>query len=142
MNHTAIVIADQKGGVANTTVLNPAVGMGRVRYLVLMVVNYPQAGCTVNLIADNPEKLTYCLTDLMNRVMGELVASGESIAQHPVGFDTEISRSVRVMESRGSGNSLFVFDPGGKVTITHDSLTKEVMKLDVQRQKAKFTFVQ
>ena len=48
-----------------------------------------------------------------------------------------IPHSVRVAEASLTGKSIFEYDPGGKVTQAYRALTKEVLQLEKQRQKAK-----
>ena len=52
-------------------------------------------------------------------------------------FDTEIPRSVRAAEISAEGKSIFAHDPAGKVAQAYHALTKEVLQLERQRQKAK-----
>ncbi len=52
-------------------------------------------------------------------------------------FDTEIPRSVRAAEISAEGKSIFEHDPGGKVAAAYHALTKEVLRLEEQRQKHK-----
>ena len=52
-------------------------------------------------------------------------------------FDTEIPHSVRVAEASLAGKSIFEYDPGGKVAEAYHNLTKEVLQIEKQRQKAK-----
>ena len=52
-------------------------------------------------------------------------------------FDAEIPRSVRAAEISAEGKSIFAHDPGGKVADAYHRLTKEVLKLEEQRQKHK-----
>ena len=52
-------------------------------------------------------------------------------------FDAEIPRSVRAAEISAEGKSTFAHDPGGKVADAYHRLTKEVLKLEEQRQKHK-----
>ena len=52
-------------------------------------------------------------------------------------FDTEIPRSVRAAEITTQGTSIYAHDPGGKVAQAYHALTKEVLQLERQRQKAK-----
>lgn len=52
-------------------------------------------------------------------------------------FDTEIPRSVRAAEISAEGKSIFEHDPGGKVAVAYHALTKEVLRLEEQRQKHK-----
>lgn len=52
-------------------------------------------------------------------------------------FDAEIPRSVRAAEISAEGTSIFEHDPGGKVAQAYHALTKEVLQLERQRQKAK-----
>ena len=50
-------------------------------------------------------------------------------------FAQEIPRSVRAAEMSAAGKSIFAYDPGGKVADAYSALTKEVMKIERQRQK-------
>ena len=52
-------------------------------------------------------------------------------------FDSSIPHSVRAAETASYGKSIFAHDPKGKVAEANRSLTKEVMKLETQRQKTK-----
>ena len=53
-------------------------------------------------------------------------------------FEMAIPHSVRVAEASLTGKSIFEYDPGGKVAQAYRALTKEVLQLEKQRQKAKF----
>ena len=50
-------------------------------------------------------------------------------------FGTEIPHSVRAKEISAEGKSIFAHDPGGKVAEGYKNLTKEVLKLEKQREK-------
>ena len=50
-------------------------------------------------------------------------------------FEAEIPRSVRAAEISAEGKSIFAHDPGGKVVQAYHALTKEVIRLEEQRQK-------
>lgn len=52
-------------------------------------------------------------------------------------FETAIPHSVRAAEASLTGKSIFEYDPGGKVAQAYRALTKEVLQLEKQRQKAK-----
>ena len=52
-------------------------------------------------------------------------------------FEAEIPRSVRAAEASLAGKSIFAYAPGGKVAQAYHALTKEVIQLEKQRQKAK-----
>ena len=52
-------------------------------------------------------------------------------------FSTEIPHSVRAKEISAEGKSIFAHDPGGKVAEAYGSLTKEVLRLEKQREKCK-----
>ena len=52
-------------------------------------------------------------------------------------FTTEIPHSVRAKEISAEGKSIFAHDPGGKVAEAYANLTKEVLKLEKQREKCK-----
>lgn len=50
-------------------------------------------------------------------------------------FHTEIPHSVRAAETSAEGISIFAHDPHGKAAQAYESLTKEVLQLEKQRQK-------
>ena len=52
-------------------------------------------------------------------------------------FASEIPRSVRAAEISAEGKSIFAHDPGGKVAEAYHSLTKEVLRIEAERQKRK-----
>jgi len=52
-------------------------------------------------------------------------------------FDAEIPHSVRAAEISAEGKSIFAHDPKGKVAEAYGELTKEVLKIEKQRQKHK-----
>ncbi len=52
-------------------------------------------------------------------------------------FESEIPHSVRTKETSAEGKSIFAHDPGGKVAEAYANLTKEVVKLEKQREKSR-----
>lgn len=52
-------------------------------------------------------------------------------------FASEIPHSVRAKESSAEGKSIFAHDPGGKVAEAYQNLTREVMQIERQREKAR-----
>ena len=52
-------------------------------------------------------------------------------------FGTEIPHSVRAKEISAEGKSIFAHDPNGKVAEGYKNLTKEVIKLEKQREKSR-----
>lgn len=52
-------------------------------------------------------------------------------------FDTTIPHSVRAAETASFGKSIFAHNPKGKVAEAYHDLTKEVLKVEIQRQKTK-----
>lgn len=52
-------------------------------------------------------------------------------------FASEIPHSVRAAEITALGKSIYEHDPGGKVAQAYRALTKEVLQLERQRQKAR-----
>lgn len=52
-------------------------------------------------------------------------------------FGTDIPHSVRAKETSAEGKSIFAHDPDGKVADAYRDLTKEVLKIEKQRQKSK-----
>ena len=55
-------------------------------------------------------------------------------------FGTEIPHSVRAKEISAEGKSIFAHDPNGKVAEGYKNLTKEVLKLEKQREKSRAGF--
>ena len=55
-------------------------------------------------------------------------------------FGTDIPHSVRAKETSAEGKSIFAHDPGGKVAEGYENLTKEVLKIEKQREKCKAGF--
>ena len=52
-------------------------------------------------------------------------------------FDSTIPHSVRAAEISSCGKSIYAHDPKGKVAEAYRALTKEVLKIEAQRQKCK-----
>lgn len=52
-------------------------------------------------------------------------------------FDTDIPLSVRAAEISSEGKSIYAYDPKGKVAEAYRTLTKEVLQIARQREKAK-----
>ena len=52
-------------------------------------------------------------------------------------FGTEVPHSVRAKESSIEGKSIYAYDPSSKVAEAYKNLTKEVLKLEKQREKHK-----
>lgn len=52
-------------------------------------------------------------------------------------FGTDIPHSVRAKEISAEGKSIYAHDPGGKVAEAYQNLTKEVLKIEKQREKCK-----
>lgn len=52
-------------------------------------------------------------------------------------FDAEVPRSIRAAEISAEGKSIYAHDPNGKVAEAYRSLTREVLKIEKQREKYK-----
>ena len=50
-------------------------------------------------------------------------------------FESEIPHSVRAKETSAEGRSIFAHDPGGRVAEAYQNLTREVVRLEKQREK-------
>ena len=50
-------------------------------------------------------------------------------------FSTDIPHSVRAAETSAEGKSIYLHDPKGKVAQAYARLTKEVIQLEMQREK-------
>lgn len=55
-------------------------------------------------------------------------------------FGTDIPHSVHAKETSAEGKSIFAHDPSGKVAEGYENLTKEVLKIEKQREKCKAGF--
>ena len=53
--------------------------------------------------------------------------------KYNLGFQSEIPYSVRAAEMSAQGQSIFSFDPKGKVAAAYDALTKEVLTIEQQK---------
>ena len=56
-------------------------------------------------------------------------------------FKTTIPRSVRIAEASETGKSIFSYDPKGKVSEAYREFTKEVMRLEIGRQKSQLDLI-
>ena len=54
-------------------------------------------------------------------------------------FSTEIPYAVRAAEVPGKGQSIFKYDPSGKVARAYEQLTKEVLDIGIREKKARDT---
>ncbi|MDD4415025.1 MAG: ParA family protein, partial [Oscillospiraceae bacterium] len=54
-------------------------------------------------------------------------------------FDIEIPYAVRAAEVPGKGQSIFRYDPNGKVAKAYEQLTKEVLNIGSREKKARDT---
>ena len=72
------------------------------------------------------------IKDLYREIVNEL-RSG--VGQRLRIFDTVIPRSIRAVEATRAGESIFAYEPNGKVAQAYDGLTKEVLDIE-GRQKA------
>ena len=52
-------------------------------------------------------------------------------------YGPEIPHSVRAKEMSAEGKSIYAHDPEGKVAAAYKNLTKEVLKIEKQREKCK-----
>ena len=88
---------------------------------------HPGQYITTILVGNNIALVVYSLA--MSLLLRETYGSKIKV------FGTEIPHSVRAKEISAEGKSIFAHDPGGKVAEGYKNLTKEVLKLEKQREK-------
>lgn len=160
MNAQIIALSNQKGGVTkSTTCVNLGIGLAKAGKKVLIIDNDPQASLSISLGYQQPDKLPVTLTDMMGKIlMDQPIAPGEGILLAMVDnrtnfakeigallretygsaikvFATEIPHSVRAKEASAVGKSIYAHDPTGKVAAAYENLTKEVLRIERQRDK-------
>ena len=104
---------------------------------------------TIGLGNPQPDKLPFTLSDAMGRILLTMVDNRTNFAREIATllretygskikvFGTEIPHSVRAKETSAEGKSIYAHDPGGKVAEGYKNLTKEVLKLEKQREKSR-----
>ena len=94
-------------------------------------IRHPRLAESVSRLTDALAVVAHRVVPARNEEYGQLLAHGSKIKV----FGTEIPHSVRAKEISAEGKSIFAHDPGGKVAEGYKNLTKEVLKLEKQREK-------
>ena len=83
------------------------------------------------------EGILLTMVDSRTKNAKDIISSlRETVGQNIRVFETEIPRSVRVAESSLSGQSIFAFDPSGKVATSYGQFMKEVTEHAKDRSRS------
>lgn len=83
------------------------------------------------------EGILLTMVDSRTKNAKDIISSlRETVGQNIRVFETEIPRSVRVAESSLSGQSIFAFDPSGKVAASYGQFMKEVTEHAQDRSRS------
>lgn len=110
-----VAIANQKGGVGKTTTtMDLGIGLAKNGRKILLVDTDPQASLTISMGFRNP--------DGHQNMLGERTNI----------FTTRIPHSVRASEAAQEAKSIYIYGQFGKVATAYESLSKEVIDLELR----------
>ena len=130
--------------MSRETILRQYLDTVKRQYTHILIDCQPSLGMlTVNALAAANRLVIPCSAEyLPAKGLEQLLSTVNKVRRETYGgkikvFASEIPHSVRAKEISAEGKSIFAHDPGGKVAEAYQNLTKEVLKIEKQREKSK-----